>query len=63
MEISRLRVDSLLPYLRVDDANAVIAWYVSALGAVEVFRLTEPSGRVGHAELKIGSFVMMLSDE
>jgi uncharacterized glyoxalase superfamily protein PhnB len=28
-----------------------------------MFRLTEPSGRVGHAEFKIGTFVVMLTEE
>ncbi len=58
-----MSVLGLFPYLRVGDANAAIGWYVSALGGVEVFRLTEPSGRVGQAELKLGSHVVMLSDE
>ncbi len=34
-----------------------------AFGAVELFRLVEPSGRVGHAEIKIGPVTVMLSDE
>jgi PhnB protein len=33
------------------------------LGAKEIFRLTEPSGRVGHAELQLGDGKIMLADE
>jgi uncharacterized glyoxalase superfamily protein PhnB len=51
------------PYLRVHDADAAIAFYRRAFDAEESFRLTEPGGRVGHAELRIGSLNLMLSDE
>lgn len=44
------------------DAAAAIAFYVAAFGAAEEFRLTEPSGKVGHAELRLGGTVLMLSD-
>ncbi|MEZ6130282.1 MAG: VOC family protein [Planctomycetaceae bacterium] len=56
-------IKEVFPYLRVRDANAAIDFYRKAFGAEEDFRLTEPSGRVGHAELKFGSFTVMLSDE
>ncbi len=39
------------------------AAYARAFDAKEQFRLTEPSGRVGHAEIKIGPAIVMLSDE
>jgi uncharacterized glyoxalase superfamily protein PhnB len=32
-------------------------------GVTEKFRLTEPSGRIGHAELEFGSAIVMLSEE
>ena len=51
------------PYLRLRDASAAIEFYKQAFGAVEEFRLAEPSGRVGHAHLKFGTFTVMLSDE
>ena len=59
----RNQIHEVFPYLRVRDANAAIEFYRKAFGAVEEFRLTEPGGRVGHAELKFGSFTVMLSDE
>ena len=51
------------PHLTVHDAKAAIDFYVKAFGAVEQFRLVEPSGRVGHAEIKIGDSVLMMNDE
>jgi uncharacterized glyoxalase superfamily protein PhnB len=52
-----------IPYLRVRNANQAIEFYQVAFGAVEDFRLSEPSGRVGHAELKFGTQTIMVSDE
>ena len=56
-------VSRVLVYLRVRDANAAIEFYHQAFGATENFRLTEPSDRVGHAELQFGPTLVMLSDE
>jgi uncharacterized glyoxalase superfamily protein PhnB len=56
-------VHELYAYLRVHDAGAAIAFYERAFGATELFRLTEPSGRIGHAEIKIGPATLMLADE
>jgi len=56
-------IHEVYPYLRVHDAAAAIAFYTRAFGATELFRLTEPSGRIGHAEIKIGPATIMLSDE
>lgn len=56
-------IKELFPYLRVRNAAAAIEFYGKAFGATEVFRLSEPAGRVGHAELKFGAFTVMLSDE
>lgn len=56
-------VHEVYPYLRVHSAAEAIAFYASAFGAVEQFRLTEPNGRIGHAEMKLGPSTIMLSDE
>jgi PhnB protein len=56
-------VHELFVYLCVRDSAAAIDFYARAFGATERFRLTEPSGRVGHAELQIGPAVVMLADE
>lgn len=58
-----MAVHELFPYLRVKDAPAAIRFYTEVFGAKEKFRLVEPSGRVGHAELDLGGAVLMLSDE
>ncbi|MCA9048630.1 MAG: VOC family protein [Planctomycetaceae bacterium] len=57
------QIYEVFPYLRVRDANAAIEFYRNAFGAEEDFRLTEPGGRVGHAELNFGSLTVMVSDE
>lgn len=58
-----MKVHELFAYLRVHDAARAIDFYVAAFGAREKFRLTEPSGRIGHAELDFGAGTVMLSDE
>ena len=54
---------TLQAHMTVHDAKAAIAFYVKAFGAVELFRLVEPAGRVGHAEIRIGDSVLMMNDE
>lgn len=56
-------LSALSPYLTVKGAAAAIDFYRAAFGAVEQFRLTQPDGRIGHAELRIGGSTVMLSDE
>jgi PhnB protein len=56
-------VQILRAHATVHDAKAAIAFYAKAFGAVEQFRLSELSGRVGHAEIRIGDSVLMLNDE
>ncbi len=51
------------PYLAVSDGVAALEYYTKAFGAVELYRLTEPSGRVVHAEFKLGRYVIMLAGE
>ena len=53
---------SLMPYIGVTNAHAAIDFYIRAFGAVEVFRLDAPGGRIGHAELRIGDSTLMLAD-
>jgi uncharacterized glyoxalase superfamily protein PhnB len=57
------RISAVFPYLRTKDAAAAIEFYKQAFGAVEDFRLSEPGGRIGHAELKFGAATVMVSDE
>jgi uncharacterized glyoxalase superfamily protein PhnB len=55
---------AITPYLIVKDADAAIAFYIEAFGAEEQFRLTDPhSGKIGHADLRVGEAGFMLADE
>jgi PhnB protein len=56
-------IKELFAYLCVSDAARAIEFYTKAFGAREKMRLTEPSGRIGHAELEFGSTTVMLADE
>ena len=56
-------VQTLRAHMTVHDANAAIGFYARAFGSTELFRLCEPSGKVGHAEIQIGDCVLMLNDE
>ena len=58
-----MAVHEVYPYLHVKDAARAIAFYSEAFGAKEKFRLTEPSGRIGHAELDFNGYTLMLADE
>ena len=55
--------EALTPYLIVKEAAKAIAFYEKAFGATEIFRLAEPSGKIGHAELRIGGSRLMLAEE
>lgn len=56
-------IHDLYAYLRVSDCVHAIDFYRAAFGATEKFRLTEPSGRIGHAELDFNGTTLMISDE
>lgn len=54
---------SVTPYLIIAGAADAIEYYKQAFGAVEIFRMADPKGGVGHAELKIGNSHIMMGDE
>jgi PhnB protein len=54
---------SVTPYLAVQGAARAIEFYKQAFGAQELFRMEQPDGRIGHAELQIGNSRVMLADE
>lgn len=58
-----MRVDEVFAYLCVTDAEAALDFYQRAFGVTEKFRLVEPGGRIGHAELAFGEMTVMLSEE
>lgn len=57
-------VQTLTPYLIVSDADAAIAFYKKAFGAVEECRLLMPgTTHVMHATLSMGNAQLMLTQE
>jgi PhnB protein len=54
---------SVTPYLIFSGAGDAIAFYKKALGATEVMRLDDPTGKIHHAEISIGDSRIMLADE
>jgi PhnB protein len=51
------------PYLIIKNAAKAIEFYKEAFGAKEIMRMSQPDGRIGHAEIKIGDSPIMLADE
>ena len=51
------------PYLCVDGASEAIEFYTRVFGTTERLRFGGPDGRIGHAELQLGTGLIMLSDE
>jgi PhnB protein len=51
------------PYLIAKDAAAAMEFYKKAFGATELERVTDPSGKVMHGEIKIGDSPIMITDE
>jgi PhnB protein len=56
-------MQSITAHLVVRGAAQAIDFYKRAFGAEQRARMDDPSGKVLHAELKIGNSVIMLADE
>ena len=57
-------MSSVIPYLCIKDAGRAIDFYKRAFGAVETMaRITDSTGRVGHAEIRIGESEIYVADE
>jgi uncharacterized glyoxalase superfamily protein PhnB/predicted enzyme related to lactoylglutathione lyase len=54
---------TITAYISVRNAAAALAFYVEAFDAVELSRMVGDDGRIGHAEITIGSSKLMLADE
>ena len=54
---------SVTPYLVVKGAARALDFYARAFGAVELMRMPQADGRIGHAEIRIGDSPLMLADE
>ncbi len=55
--------ESATPYICCKGCAAAIEFYKKAFGAVELMRMAKPGGVIGHAEIKIGSAIVMMADE
>ncbi|HEX9941497.1 MAG TPA: VOC family protein [Thermoanaerobaculia bacterium] len=56
-------MSKVTPYLCIKGAASALEFYHQAFGARETLRLTDPGGRIGHAEIRIGDAPLMLADE
>jgi PhnB protein len=53
---------TVTPYVIVPDARAAIAFYIRAFGAVQTSLTTDDTGKVRHAEVRIGDSPIMLAE-
>jgi PhnB protein len=53
---------TITPHLMLDNASQSMEWYKKAFGAEEIGRHLDPSGKVIHAEMKIGDSRFMCND-
>jgi PhnB protein len=51
------------PYLIIKDAASAIDFYKKVFGATEFERMADDSGKIRHAEIKIGDSMFMITDE
>jgi PhnB protein len=54
---------TVTPYLILQDAAQALEFYKKAFSAIEIVRMANPDGKVGHAEIKIGNSMLMLGEE
>jgi PhnB protein len=57
------RFHTITPQLAVSDADAAIRFYRNAFGASELARNLHESGRIAHAELRIGDSLVLVHDD
>lgn len=55
--------NTVTPYLCCKGAAHALDFYAKVFGAAELTRWTDPSGKIGHAEIVIGNSTIMLADE
>ncbi len=54
---------SATPYLVMKDTKSALEFYKKAFGAETTVLMPMANGRIGHAEMKVGDSMIMLSDE
>ena len=55
-----MTIHALFAYIHIKNAGNAIAFYRSVFSATDKFRLVEPGGRIGHADLGFGAATLML---
>jgi PhnB protein len=60
---SRDSYHTLQPYLIHKNCAEALEYYKAAFGATERMRMTQPDGRIAHAEIQIGDSCVMMADE
>ena len=53
-------MQTIFPMLRYDDARTAIRWLCSAFGFVELFSVPQSGATVRHAQLKLGTGIIMV---
>jgi PhnB protein len=53
---------TVTPYLLVQDAEKLIDFVIKVFDAKETVRMSMPNGTIGHAEVRLGDSVIMLSE-
>lgn len=48
------------PYVHATDVDKLIEFLKSTFGAVEIFKMAGPDGRIAHAEVKIDDSIVMM---
>jgi len=54
---------TVTPSITVKDAPKVIEFYKKAFGATERARMPGPDGKIMHAEIQVGTSIIMMNDE
>ncbi|MCE9531194.1 MAG: VOC family protein [Planctomycetes bacterium] len=54
---------AVTPYLMVKGAARALDFYKNAFAAMELMRVEQPDGRIGHVEFQIGDSPVMMADE
>lgn len=52
----------ITPYLLYEDVDAAVDWLVDTFGFSESVRMKGPDGKANHAEVKLGSGVVMMGN-
>ncbi len=61
--VPEIRAMNVVPYLSLRNCATALQFYADAFGAVEEHRIVGDDGRIGHAEIRIGTSKIALADE